>query len=552
MGRGLFGALASGLETKATDISALTWSRLFGEDQKVKSGVAVNIDSALKVSTVLACARVLSNGLAQIPLKVYREGDDGSKTPAKDHPAYKLLWRRPNDWMTSFEFRQLMMFHAVLNGNAYAYIGRGGVKDRIVELIPLVGTVVPKQASDWTLTYEVTDKDGLTTVYPRESIMHLRGPMWNGFAGLNAVQTAKEAIGLAIAVEETHARLHSNGAKPGGLLSFDKGLSDSAKDRLKALSQDNLSGLRNAFKTLVLDNGAKWTPFTMSGVDSQHLETRRLQIEEICRDLGVFPQMVGYSDKTATFASAEAFFLAHVIHSLEPWIENWQQVFARDLFPDEDDISAEFSVQGLLRGDHKTRAEFYAAGIINGYFTRNEVRKWENLNPLDGLDDPLIPLNMGTQSERDALATEVAASVKSMLGHNGGPALDDAELETKIGRVLSAANERRIRTARDELDIVLKALPDGSDVAEKSSAEQIADAIRAMPAPVVNVTMPDITVTTPDVNVAAAEINVTTPPVNVTVHAEKRGATRKTVEAYDEAGRIASMIEEEVEDQPNA
>ncbi len=461
MGRGLFGALAGGLETKATDISNLTWERILGLDAKVKSGVSVNIDTALKVSTVLAVARTLSNGLAQIPLKVYREAEDGSKVLAKDHPAYKLLWRRPNDWMTSFEFRQLMMFHAVLNGNAYAYIGKGGVKKRLVELIPLVGHVVPKQAADWTLTYEVTDRDGLMTVYPRESILHLRGPSWNGIVGLNAVQVAREAIGLAIATEETHARLHSNGAKPGGLLSFEKELGKAAKDRLKALAAENLAGLGNAFKTLVLDNGAKWTPFQMKGVDAEHIETRKFQIEEICRDLGVFPQMVGHSDKTATFASAEAFFLAHVIHSLEPWIENWQQVFARDLFPDEDDISAEFSVQGLLRGDHKTRAEFYAAGIVNGYFTRNEVRKWENLNPITGLDEPLIPLNMGTAAERAAMAKEVTSAVKMMIGHNGGPPINDAELEAKIGRVLSAANERRIKSARDELDTVLSTLPKG-------------------------------------------------------------------------------------------
>jgi HK97 family phage portal protein len=325
---------------------------------------------------------------------------------------------------------------------------------------PLVGSVIPMQAADYELTYQVTDRDGTVTTYPRDQILHLRGPSWNGFAGMNAIHLAREAIGLAIATEETHARLHSNGAKPGGLLSFEKELGKAAKDRLKALAAENLAGLGNAFKTLVLDNGAKWTPFTMTGVDGQHIETRKFQIEEICRDLGVFPQMVGHSDKTSTFASAEAFFLAHVIYSLQPWIENWQQVFARDLFPDEDDISAEFSVQGLLRGDHKTRAEFYAAGIVNGYFTRNEVRKWENLNPIEGLDEPLIPLNMGTAEDRAAMAKEVTSAVKSMLGHNGGPAIDDAELELKIGRVLSKANEHRIRSARDHLENVLNTLPE--------------------------------------------------------------------------------------------
>ena len=444
--RGLFGAIASGLETKATDISALTVEKLFGEQARSKAGVAVNVDSALKVSTVLACARCLSNGIAQIPLKVYREVEGGGKEAYKDHSAYPLLWRRPNEWMTSFEFRQVMMLHAILKGNAYAYIGRGGVTRRIVELIPLTGHVEVKQAPDWTLSYEVTSRDGEVTRYSRENILHLRGPSWNGFAGMNAIETAREAIGLAIATEQTHSALHANGARPGGVLSFERELSKPAKERLKALAQEEMQGLRNAFKTLVLDNSAKWSPFMMSGVDSQHLDTRRFQIEEICRDLGVFPQMVGYADKTATFASAEAFFLAHVIHSLEPWIENWQQTLARDLFPEEDDVSAEFSVQGLLRGDHQTRAEFYASGIVNGYFTRNEVRHWENLNPIQGLDEPLVPLNMGTQAEREDLARDVVEAAKAMMDQGGAITIDNDDLVAQVARVLTSSAMARLNS----------------------------------------------------------------------------------------------------------
>lgn len=219
------------------------------------------------------------------------------------------------------------------------------------------------------------------------------------------------------------------------------------------------TGLKNKFKTAVLDVDATWTPLAATGVDNQHLETRRFQIEEICRDLGVFPQMVGHTDKTATFASSEAFFLAHVVHSLQPWVENWEQALALYLFPEEDDLLAKFSMQGLLRGDNKTRAEFYASGIVNGWLTRNEARRLEDLNPIDGLDDPLLPLNMGTQAERDELAKDVTAAVKAMIGHNGGPDLDDAEIERKVGRVLSARNERRIVTARDSLNEVLNTLP---------------------------------------------------------------------------------------------
>ena len=400
---GLFGALASGLrrpESKAADVSGLTWASLFGQPN-VRSGVSVNVDSALKVSTVFACLRVLADGIAQVPLKVYREKTDGSKELAKDHPAYRLLSRRPNEWMTSFEFRQVMMFHAVLLGNGCAYIGRiRGVPRELIPLVP--GSFSIEQAADYTLTYRVTALGGHTTVLPREDVFHLRGPSWTGTAGLDALQVAREAVGLAIATEQTHAALHANGTQPGGVLSVKGSLDDAARARLKEAWAQYQGGLQNRFKTAVLDMDSTWTPLAMKGVDSEHLDTRRFQIEEICRDLKVFPQMVGYADKTATFASAEAFFLAHVIHTLAPWIENWEQSLARDLFPDEDDIVAKFSLQGLLRGDNTARANFYASGITNGWLTRNEARRFEDLNPIDGLEEPLLPLNMATQGERGA------------------------------------------------------------------------------------------------------------------------------------------------------
>jgi HK97 family phage portal protein len=443
-----FRLLARSLEQKAVaGAENLTWEKIFGQPSS-KSGVSVNLDSALKVSTVFACARVLANGISQIPLKLYREDEHGNKQLAKDHPLYRILWRRPNDFMTSFEMRQMMMFHAVLLGNAFAYIGRGGTDRRVVELIPLVpGRVTVNRYADYTVTYTVHSSDGQVSELPADNVLHIRGPMWDGVCGLDAIHIAREAIGLAIATEENHARLFSNGAQPGGVLGV-AGLGAAAAKQLQIDWKEAQAGVANRFKTVVLPGEAKFTPFAMTGVDSQHLETRRFQIEQICTDLGVFPQMVGYSDKTSTFASAEAFFQAHVTHSLEPWIENWQQTLARDLFPDEDDITAEFSVQGLLRGDHATRAEFYAAGIINGYFTRNEVRGWENLNSLPGLDEPLIPLNMGTQSERDAMVSDVGKAVKSMIGHNGGPDLDDAAIEGVVRSAMVTFNQHRIGTGQ--------------------------------------------------------------------------------------------------------
>ncbi len=460
--RGLFGALAGGLRTvqfKSTDISALTWSRLFGGDLASKAGVSVNIDSALRVSTVLACARVIAEGIAQIPLKLYAERADGGKDVAVKNPLHRLLSRRPNDWMSSFEFREMLSLHAVLTGAGWALIVRN-TRGEPLELIPVPpGCVTVNRgptAADLTVT--LSDAGGQIETYSWDSFLRIAGPTWNGWQAMNMIQLARESIGLAIATEENHSRLFSNGARPGGVLAVEGNLGLEARNRLKQAWNDQMQQVGNAYKTAVLPGNVKFTPLAMTGLDSQALESRKFQIEEICRTLKVFPQMVGHSDKTSTFASAEAFFLAHVIYTLLPWVTRWEQSINRCLIDRADsEHFAGFSVQGLLRGDAKTRAAFYQAGVQNGWFTRNEVRLWEDLNPLPGLDEPLVPLNMGTQAERDAAAVEIVEAVKAMIGHNGGPPLDG--LEQKIGRVLSARNERRIRDARDNLDNVLDTLP---------------------------------------------------------------------------------------------
>lgn len=451
----------------AGDFDALTWQALFG-GRTSKAGVSVNIDSALAVSTVLACVRVLANGVAQLPLKVFHEADDESLKPARETSAYDLFYRRPNEWQTSFEFRETMMMHAVLAGNGYAI--KNVYKGETRELLPIrPGTYTEELTPDYGFLLHVNDSFGRIGTFTRDQLFHISGPSFSSILGMNAVRLAREAIGLAIATEETHASLHANGARPGGIISIDGAIGDKARDRIKTQLTD-YQGAANASRAMVLDKGATWTPFGMTGVDAQHLDTRRFQIEEICRGFGVFPQMVGYADKTATFASAESFFLAHVIHSLMPWLERWEQAIGRDILPRKSDLVARFNPRGLLRGDAKSRAEYYASGILNGWLTRNEARRFEDMNPLDGLDKPLVPLNMGTTEDQAKLAKAVkgavAEEIKAMLGHNGGPALDDVELERrlelKIGRVLSAANEHRIITARDELNAVLDGLGDAA------------------------------------------------------------------------------------------
>lgn len=448
MARGLFGVLARPEAKSAVD-DGEWWKRLLGLGAQSKAGVSVNLDTALRVSTVMACARVLAEGIAQLPLKLYREKADGGREVAADHPLHALLSRRPNSWMTSFEFRETMTMHAVLTGNAFAV--KVTVGSEVRELLPVVpGNVTIERQPDWSVLYKIQDKDGPIGNFTADKVFHLRGPSWNGYCGLDMVKEAREAIGLAIATEENHSRLFSNGTRPSGILSVENALDQEAIERLRTAWQAGYAGLANASKTIVLDNGAKWSSMAMTGVDAQAIEARKHQIEEICRALRVFPLMVGYSDKTATFASAEQFFLAHVVHSLGPWIERWEQTIDRDLIPArETNLYAKFSVQGLLRGDAKARAEFYTKLYGIGAINPNEIRALEEMNPYEGGEQYRVPLNMVDTGSDEAAGRE--AGDADARHHRPG--------ERKAGRVLSAANEDRIVTARDKLTEVLDTLP---------------------------------------------------------------------------------------------
>lgn len=458
--KGLFETAAGaipGLQAKsAINIAPLTWEAIFGAPSS-KAGVAVNVDTSLRVTAVLACVRVLAEGVAQLPLTVGTvDQETDAFIRAKDNPLDRLLFRRPNEWMTSFELRETLMVHAALTGNGYAV--KNVLRGEIRELLPVPPNCVTWQRlPNFGIVYHINDPYGIVGTFGQKDLLHIRGPSWDSMLGLNAMREAREAIGLAIATEDSHARLHANGARPGGILSIDNGLSDEARARIKAAAQDFTRS--NAYKTMVLDKGATWTSMGMTGVDSQHLETRRYQVEEICRALRVFPHMVGYSDKTTTFASAESFFQGHVLYTLMPWLERWTQALARDVLPSDGSLEAMFNVRELIRGDTAARAAFYASGIVNGWLVRNDARRMESLPPLPGLDEPLTPMNMRMvgqaegQDAADAVKAAVSEEMKSWMGHNGGPPMDDdqadalsARVAGKIRRVLSAMNAGGVRS----------------------------------------------------------------------------------------------------------
>jgi HK97 family phage portal protein len=358
-----------------------------------RSGATVNAATALEVSTVLACCRVIANGVAQVPFRPYI--DDGRiKKPAVDHALYKLLYRRPNRWQTSFEFRETIMFHVLLGYNAYVFVNRVGIARKIVEMVAIEpGRVEPKLRDDQSLEYHVNNGKGQVQVFGADAIWHIRGPSWNGWLGMDGLKLAREAIGLSITLEQGQAEFQKNGAQTSGVLSMKQKLSPERFQFLSAWLDKHLPGGERFGKPLIADDEAKWLATSMSAVDQQLVESRKHQIEEICRAFGVMPIMVGHADKTATYASAEQMFLAHVVHTLSPWYKRLEESADIHLLTEEDleaGYYTKFNPNALMRGAAKDRAEFYAKALGDtqkpGWMLRNEVRALEELDPVEGGD----------------------------------------------------------------------------------------------------------------------------------------------------------------------
>jgi HK97 family phage portal protein len=363
-----------------------------------KTGKTVNWRTALQVATVFACCRVIGNGMAQVPFKLMQK-NGRRRIPATSHPLYRLLSLRPNDWQTSFEFRQMLAWHIELCGNAYVFKNRG-VTGKILELIPLPpGRVTPKQDENLRITYAVAGLDGTTRTLTRDQIWHLRGPTIDGFHGLDVVKLAREAIGLAMATEEAAGRLHKNGIQNTGVYAVDSTLDKKQYDDLAAWISKQFAGLQNAGKPMILDRGAKFLNTSMSSVDAQSNETRKTQVEQICSFMGVLPIKVGFSDKTATFASAEEMNRAHREDCLSPRWESFEQSAMINLLTEaelEAGLYFNFTEEGLLRGSAKDTKDVLLGYVNGGLMYPNEGRDLLDLNPDDdpASDQLRVPVNI--------------------------------------------------------------------------------------------------------------------------------------------------------------
>lgn len=358
------------------------------------AGVTVTDKSALGVSTVLACVKAIADGCATPALHVYREKRDGTRERAVNIPEYRLLSRRPNEWQTSFEWRRQMTVHAALCGAGLSIKVRADNR-RVQELIPVMpGRWDVRQVARYELRYRCWDDFGLIGEFEPDDVFVIHALQWDWVGALNAVALARNAIGLAIATERSQIKFHENGVRPSGFYKVEGVLDEEQHERLTRWLKESYASPHNAGKPLVLDREASWQGTSHSNVDAQMNETRRHQVEEICRAYGVFPIVVGHSDKAATFASSEAFFAAHVKQTLMPWHRAWTQRLDEMLLDGSGPLFAEFDTRYLMSGSMKDRAQWARTMAELGIYTRNELRDEEGKDPLPGLDEPLTPLNM--------------------------------------------------------------------------------------------------------------------------------------------------------------
>ncbi|MBD2800756.1 phage portal protein [Xenorhabdus szentirmaii] len=368
-------------------------SELIGLSYDTYTGRRVSPQLAMQLTAVFSCVRVLAESVGMLPCSLYEQLERGNKRAVKER-LHKLLSVKPNHYMTPQEFWELLVASLCLRGNFYAY--KVKALGEVVELLPLdPGSVSPKLNSDWQPEYQVTFPNGESQTLTQDDLWHVRIFTLDGLTGLSPIAYARQAIGLGLATEEHGSRLFGNGAVTSGVLQTDQSLTDDAFDRLKADFEARHQGLVNAHKPMILEMGLQWKQISLSAEDAQFLETRKFQLEEICRIYRVPLHMVQNTDH-ATFNNIENLGIGFINYSLVPYLTRIEQRINAGLVKNskQGQLYAKFNVGALLRGDMKSRLEAYAKGINWGIYSPNECRELEELNPREGGDIYLTPLNM--------------------------------------------------------------------------------------------------------------------------------------------------------------
>jgi HK97 family phage portal protein len=386
---------------------------------RTASGMKVSPETALRLTAVYACVKVISEAVMQLPLILYRRLDNGGKERATDHPLYGLLKNQPNADTTAAEWREVMQHHLLLRGNAYAPLIRDHRRDVHEIGVPYHPDIVTiEELPAGRYRYIVRPDSGGSFAVNPDDMLHARALVVHGRLGLNPIAIERESLGVGLAAQNFAARFFANDAQPGGWIQHPSHFKDDeGRKAFKRAWQASQSG-GNHGKTAVLEYGMEYHTISMRLRDAEFLATRKYQNIDICRIFRVPPHLIMELDR-ATFSNISSQGIEFVKFTLVPWLKRWEQKLNMMLLPVDSDLSFEFLVDGLERGDPDMRSTFYNRGVQDGWLTRNEVRARENLDPLDGLDAPLQPLNMAPAGtgQPNGMRENAAGNLVRSWGH---------------------------------------------------------------------------------------------------------------------------------------
>jgi HK97 family phage portal protein len=455
------GILSQAFETRTHPAQNIDWHDWWGV-KPTAAGVHVSHKNSLEQATVFACVRVLSETVAGLPFILYRRHGRG-KEKATDHPLFPILRYLPNTEMSSFELRETLMGHVATWGNAFAEIelDRGG---RVRGLWPLRVDKMKVIRRDGRLWYIYKLPNGTPVELPFYRIMHIRGLSFDGVVGYDPISLARQAIGLAMATEEFGSRFFSNGAQTGTVYEHPGLLSKEAYDRLAKSIEKRHQGLKNAHRIAILEEGLKANQIGIPPENAQFLETRKFQVPEIARFYRMPLHKINYLEQ-ATFSNIEHQSIEFVTDTIDPWLVRWEQAVYRDLLTPKErqQYFAEYLVDALLRGDIQSRYQAYAVGRQNGWLSANDIREKENMNPVEGGDVYLVPLNM-------VPADEVGGGAgQRSVGDQETRSLNIEERSTRIQNLIIA--RRRLRSSYERLI---------HEAADRVVRREVADVRRAL------------------------------------------------------------------------